>query len=292
MLGAAPVGVLPFHIQGESTTDLTVPSALITALKQAGRYEIVEQHRLDAVVAQLQQAHSGLVDTETAARIGQLVGAHYLIAGETHRTEGRLEASYRVVHVETGMIIAADRSTGNSDEVIRALQSSLLRQLDVYLGLDNPESPYTVLLKLPAGPLRIGNTLTLKFKVISHRPSAPRRVYIQLYSINARGTMTLIYPNRFSGFRPIEVGREYEFPSKGDDFEWMLVPPAGTEAIQAIVTTEPQDLFGTFAKARTAFPTTGYNGHAPATYRGIQVQLNQNTRKDWKAQRITYELQE
>jgi len=215
-----------------------------------------------------------------------------LIVGETNRTEAGLEAAYRVVHVETSLIVAADRASGKSDDVLQRLQASLLRQLDLYLGLDNPDSPYTVLLKLPEGPLKVGDTLTIKFKVISHRPSAPKRVYIQLYSINAKGVMTLIYPNRFSGFSPIEVDREYEFPSEKDDFEWELVPPTGMESIQAVVTTEPSDLFQTFTKARSTFPETGRNGHDPATYRGIQVQLNRDKRKDWKAQRVTYELQQ
>lgn len=289
-LFAAPIGIMPF--QSGSQMDQSVPSALITALKRAGRFEIVEQSKLEAVLDELKRGQSGLVDSETAAQIGQLIGAQYLIVGETNRTEAGLEAAYRVVHVETGLIVAADRASGKSDDVMQRLQASLLRQLDLYLGLDNPDSPYTVLLKIPEGPLKIGNTLTIKFKVISHRPSAPERVYIQLYSINAKGVMTLIYPNRFSGFSHIEVDREYEFPSEKDDFEWELVPPTGVESIQAVVTTEPIDLFQTFAKARSMFPETGRNGHDPATYRGIQVQLNRNKRKDWKAQRVTYELQQ
>lgn len=289
-LFAAPIGIMPF--QSGSQTDQSVPSALITALKQAGRFEIVEQSKLDAVLDELKRGQSGLVDSETAAQIGQLIGAQYLIVGETNRTEAGLEAAYRVVHVETSLIVAADRASGKSDDVLQRLQASLLRQLDLYLGLDNPDSPYTVLLKLPEGPLKVGDTLTIKFKVISHRPSAPKRVYIQLYSINAKGVMTLIYPNRFSGFSPIEVDREYEFPSEKDDFEWELVPPTGMESIQAVVTTEPSDLFQTFTKARSTFPETGRNGHDPATYRGIQVQLNRDKRKDWKAQRVTYELQQ
>lgn len=289
-LFAAPIGIMPF--QSGSQMDQSVPSALITALKRAGRFEIVEQSKLEAVLDELKRGQSGLVDSETAAQIGQLIGAQYLIVGETNRTEAGLEAAYRVVHVETGLIVAADRASGKSDDVMQQLQASLLRQLDLYLGLDNPDSPYTVLLKIPEGPLKIGDTLTIKFKVISHRPSAPERVYIQLYSINAKGVMTLIYPNRFSGFSHIEVDREYEFPSEKDDFEWELVPPTGVESIQAVVTTEPIDLFQTFAKARSMFPETGRNGHDPATYRGIQVQLNRNKRKDWKAQRVTYELQQ
>ena len=289
-LPAAPIGVLPF--QTKSGTDEPVTAAIITGLKLQGRYELVEQGRLDAIVDELNRGQSGMVDQDTAAKIGQLSGAQYLVIGEVDTQEATTTVSYRVVQVETGLIIAADRATGNQNTALQTIQDSLFRQLDIYLGIDNPESPYTVLLKLSEGPLKIGETLTLSFKVMSHKASAPKRVYIQLYSINAKGVMTLIYPNRFSGFTPIDVDREYEFPSKNDDFEWELVPPTGIEAIQAVVTTEPVDLFRLFSKARTTFPETKQNGHSPLTYRGIQVQLNKDKRKDWKAQRVTYELNE
>ncbi|MBW7857000.1 MAG: DUF4384 domain-containing protein [Leptonema sp. (in: Bacteria)] len=220
------------------------------------------------------------------------MGAQYLVVGEFSNNDQNFEAAYRVVHVETGLVIAADRQTGSKETVIDSLQDSLIQQLDVYLGLDNPTSPYTVLLKVNDGPLKVGSTLQLKFKVLSHSQTAPKKVYIQLYSINAKGVMTLIYPNRFSGFLPINIDQDYEFPSAKDDFEWQLVPPIGVESIQAMVTTEPVDLFQTFTKARSTFPETNKNGKDPVTYRGIQIRLNQEKLKDWKAQRISYELTE
>lgn len=289
---AGPVGLVPF--QNPAGPDARTPAALTVALKQAGRYEIVEQSRLDAIIEEIKKAQTGLVDEQTAAQIGHLVGAQYLVVGESREENGTLEAAYRIVQVETGIVIGADRAKGPTEEAIKQLQSGLMRQLDLYMNLDNPESPYTILLKLPArdSVYKVGQTLSLKFKVIAHRPDAPRRVYIQLYSINARGAMTLIYPNRFSGFDAIEVDREYVFPSEKDDFEWELVPPVGNESIQAIVTTEPFDVFHTFSKAKEAFPEIQKNGHDPLTTRGIQTQLKKEKLKDWKAQRVTYELAE
>lgn len=292
LLIAGPIGVTPF--QNPAGPDNRMSSALTVALQRAGRYQIVEQSRLDKIMDELQKGQGGLVDPETAAQIGHLVGAQYLVVGESREDKGTVEAAYRVVQVETGIVIGADRATGSSEDVIEQLQAGLMRQLDLYLNLDNPESPYTVLLKLPAKDsiYRVGQTLKLTFKVISHRPSAPKKVYIQLYSINAKGTMTLIYPNRFSGFNAIDVDREYEFPSEKDDFEWELVQPTGNESIQAIVTTQPFDPFRTFSKAKDSFPEINKNGHDPVTTRGIQTQLKKEKLKDWKAQRVTYELRD
>lgn len=301
---AVPIGILPFHstatnneaessdLSGQPSSADLLSSTIITAMQKAGRFEIVEQGRINALLDEMARAQDGSVDVSSAAQIGQLVGAQYLVMGSYNDKNQNFEAAFRVVHVETGLIIAADRFTGNQEVVIDKLQSSLIRQLDLYLGLDNPQSPYTILLKINDAPLKIGNTLQLKFKVLSHSQTAPKKVYVQLYSINAKGVMTLIYPNRFSGFSPLNIDQEYEFPSAQDDFEWQMVPPIGVESIQALATTEPVDLFNTFTKARSTFPETGKNGKDPITYRGIQIQLNQKKRKDWKSQRISYELTE
>lgn len=291
-LVAGPIGVTPF--QNPAGADTRISSALAVALQRAGRYQVVEQSRLDKILDEIQKGQTGIVDPETAAHLGQLVGAQYLVVGESREEKGTIEAAYRVVQVETGIVIGADRATGALEDVIEKLQAGLMRQLDLYLNLDNPESPYTVLLKLPAKDsiYHVGDTLELSFKVLSHRPTASKKVYIQLYSINAKGAMTLIYPNRYSGFEAIDVDREYKFPSEKDDFEWDLVQPSGNESIQAIVTTQPFDPFQTFSKAKDTFPGIQKNGHDPVTTRGIQTQLKKEKLKDWKAQRVTYELRD
>lgn len=290
------IAVMPFSIvdhKNQNQTYSKITNDLIAILKQQQRYDLVEQQKIDEIYKELQKGQTGLVNQEEAAKLGNLKGIHYFIFGEIQNQNQIFSVNYRIVHTETGTIISAGRSSGSYENVLEDISKKIINQLDIYLNLSNPESPYTVLLKLDKEKpvYRINETLRLYFKVISHNPSSPKKVYIQLYSIDAKGKMTLIYPNKYSGFQPIEIDKEYSFPSEKDDFEWVLVPPTGTEYIQAFVTTEEVDLFNTFKKARNElFPEINKDGNSLITIRGIQTQLKKDKYKNWTASRISYEL--
>lgn len=269
---------------------------LISILDDQKRYEIIEKDKIDEIFKELQKGQSGLINQEDAAKLGYLKGIHYFIFYQILKQENQTySANFRIVKTETGTIIGAGRENGNYEEILNQLSKKMIHQLDIYLNLDNPESPYTVLLKLnKEKPIyKIGENIQIRFKVIANQNTKLKKVYIQLFSIDAKGKMTLIYPNKFSGFDPIELDKEYIFPSENDDFEWELTPPTGTEYIQAFVSEEPIDLFGIFHKAkRELFPNTKENGNSIITYRGIQTKLKKEKIKNWSAMRIAYELLE
>jgi hypothetical protein len=196
----------------------------------------------------------------------------------------------RVVRAETGIVIGAAVTGGEADAVSRDLSLSAIKTVSIHAMLENPDSPYSVLLLLDKGKnpeYKLGETLRLKFKVLKHDQTASEKVYLSIYSINADGVMTLIYPNRFSGQEGVYVGREYTFPDPRDDFEWKLVPPAGAETLQAIVSNKPVRLAN--ERATEDFPVLGVK-ESPALYRGIQTQLKEEKRGNWAAERITYIL--
>jgi len=65
------------HIDTESITD-----TITTKLLQSGRFQIVDQSNLEAVKSQLSfQNESGYVDPGTAVKIGNMVGAQYMLYG-------------------------------------------------------------------------------------------------------------------------------------------------------------------------------------------------------------------
>jgi len=73
------VGVTPFAV---STSDTTIaPLAygladiLITDLQRSGQLQLVDRLRLDALLREVELVGPGRVDTMTAPRVGQLVGA-------------------------------------------------------------------------------------------------------------------------------------------------------------------------------------------------------------------------
>lgn len=295
LLNANTIAILPDTKNKSQEIISKLGKDLISILDSTKRYEIIEQDKIEEIYKELQKGQTGLVDQEDAAKLGYLKGIHYFIFYDIIPENNQFSANYRIVKTETGTIIGAGRSKGNYEEILNDLSEQIMHQLDIYLNLDNPESLYTILLKLnKEKPVyKVGETIQVKFKVIPHKNAKVNKVYIQLFSIDAKGKITLIYPNKFSGFDPIEVNKEYIFPSESDDFEWELTPPTGTEYIQAFVSEKPIDIFGTLYKARNElFPESKENGNTLITYRGIKTKLKKEKIKNWSAMRIAYELLE
>ncbi len=269
---------------------------IIAILDSQKRYEIVEQEKIEDIYKELQKGQTGLVNQEEAAKLGYLKGIHYFIYLDMNNQQNNnYVGNFRIVKTETGTVIGAGRSKGDYEYVLNDLSQQIIQQLDIYLNLNNPQSPYTILLKLnkEKPQYRIGETLQIKFKVIAHKNAPSKKVYIQLFSIDATGKITMIYPNKYSGFEPIDIDREYIFPSLKDDFEWELTPPTGTEYIQAFVSERPIDIFQTWNKAKEElFPESKENGNLLTTYRGIQTKLKKEKIENWSAMRIAYELLE
>jgi len=269
---------------------------MIAILDSQKRYEIVEQEKIEDIYKELQKSQTGLVNQEEAAKLGYLKGIHYFIYYNINKQENNIYVgNFRIVKTETGTIIGAGRSKGDYENTLSDLSQQIIHQLDIYLNLNNPQSPYTILIKLnkEKPQYRVGETLQIKFKVVAHKNAQSKKVYIQLFSIDATGKITMIYPNKYSGFEPVEIDKEYIFPSPKDDFEWELTPPTGTEYIQAFVSERPIDIFQTWNKAKEElFPESKENGNLLTTYRGIQTKLKKEKIENWSAMRIAYELLE
>ncbi|MCB1323813.1 MAG: DUF4384 domain-containing protein [Spirochaetales bacterium] len=287
-----PIAVMPFKSQDQRLGE-QVAAGLLVDLRATGHFTLVERGQLEQALNEIAQSQSGLVDSETVQEIGHMVGAEYMIVGDIEARGQEYLASARVLRTETGIVIAAARQVGSLSTVSDGVSAQLVEQLRIYLLMDNPDSPYSILLRLDRGAdasYRLGDRLKLTFRVIKHRDEAPDIVYIQLYSIDAVGAMTLIYPNKFTPQMQVRVGQEYSIPAPEDDFEWKLVPPAGTESIQAIVTRNPIDLFGLRDSYRTrAFPLASRTSGL-GIFQGIQTQLREEDLGDYSAERVSYIL--
>ncbi len=284
----------------------TLAAQVLARLSRANGLTLIERGQLKKVLAELALNQSGAVDESHAPQMGRLLGADYIILGRVASGEtdaGAYTASLRVVRAETGVVIGAAHANGSMRSVADRLASEALQTLRIYLALENPESPYSVLLKLKGGksehkdgknPLyRVGDELSLEFRVLRHSERAPKFVYLQLYSIDAKGALTMIYPNKFSPQARIEVDRKYSLPADRDDFEWVMAPPVGREKIQAIVTTQAVDFFNMGDRYKTeAFPSVDARRYRDdlKTFGAIVTRIKKEKLKDWSAERVSYEL--
>jgi len=284
-------GIAVLDFEGDVGPEIA--SEITTGLSEKKRYQLVERSQLKKAVEEIQRTQSGI--TEHEIEIGKLVGGDYLVVGDAKKGEKDIiDANIRIMKTETGVIIGATKFSGKKDAVADALTEFTDRILSVYLLMQNPDSPYSILLKTDKGKnpvYKIGDTIQLKFKILRHKDEAPDTVYVQIYSINEKGTMTLMYPNRFSKDKPLKINTEYSLPADTDDFEWELRPPGGTESVQAIVTTKPLDFFNIKSRAmKEDFPELKQKD-SRMTFQAVHTQLKKQKQGDYCAERMTYKLE-
>lgn len=85
--------------------EVGVQQMLLTELSQNPQLRIVERSQLRAILDEQNLVREGAVDPNTAARIGRLVGARYIVTGVFMDIGGTFRMDGRIVNVETGEIM-------------------------------------------------------------------------------------------------------------------------------------------------------------------------------------------
>lgn len=111
---------------------------MITELSQNSNLRIVERTQLRELLEEQDLGASGRVDPGTAARVGRVVGARYVIMGQYVDIFGDVRMDARVVDTETSEIIRTEQ--------VRADRSDLYQMLvdlsaQVVEGVDLPSLP-------------------------------------------------------------------------------------------------------------------------------------------------------
>ncbi|MFZ5482348.1 MAG: CsgG/HfaB family protein [Myxococcota bacterium] len=113
--GPGTVAVMYFQNQGNPELEplkVGLAQMLTTDLVGAGGAKIVERTQLQAVMDELKLGHSPMVDKDTAAKVGKLLGAEYVVLGSYFELAGTLRVDARMVRVETGEIVHAQGANG------------------------------------------------------------------------------------------------------------------------------------------------------------------------------------
>ena len=131
------VAVLPFHKKAAVSAELTLEDEDYAAelvnehLTNSGRFDVVDREYLSDALREQAFGLSGAVDPSTAAQLGKIVGAQYIVVGSINGLSlvnkvGKVAGvggksfkvvahiSARMVEVETGRVIAASSGKGES----------------------------------------------------------------------------------------------------------------------------------------------------------------------------------
>jgi hypothetical protein len=89
---------------------------VITDLDHRSDYDLVERTRIQEVLRELEMTSGGAFDKSTAAKIGKLVRAEYLLFGSFFIAVEKFRMDARLVEVERGIVVASAGVTGKSSE--------------------------------------------------------------------------------------------------------------------------------------------------------------------------------
>lgn len=144
---APTVAVLYFDYDGKDPDLAMLKKGLaqmvISDLSGVQQVRIVERDRLQALIAELKLQRTSRFDKKTAARLGRLLGARFLVLGAYFQMMGTLRIDARVVAVESGEIIKSVGVNGKQDDFI-GLEQKLTAGLAAILSGPLPPPPKRV----------------------------------------------------------------------------------------------------------------------------------------------------
>lgn len=128
------IAVLPFTNGGSYGQDKEdfaalekgLAGMLISELAQNPAARVVDREKIQDLLGEQNLGKDGRVDNATAAKVGKLVGARYMVMGNFVDLYGRFRVDARLVDTETGEILKVVRSDPKlekRDEMFKMLQS-------------------------------------------------------------------------------------------------------------------------------------------------------------------------
>ncbi len=137
-LSQSSVGVMSFKNNGQSDYSYLsdgIADMLTTTLANSNEVRLVERGQLSRVTDELKLGLSGLVDEKTAAEVGKLTGATYMVLGSFINLGKTLRMDAKVVETQTAMVIPGATASVKAssieslDEAIDELAAKLITNL-------------------------------------------------------------------------------------------------------------------------------------------------------------------
>ena len=111
-----------------------IAGMLISELAANPAARVVEREGIEKLLAEQSLGASGKVTPETAAKIGKLVGARYVITGTFIDFYGDFRVDARIVNVETGEIVKVESDRMQRDhlfDIIRTVAGRLMKDANL-----------------------------------------------------------------------------------------------------------------------------------------------------------------
>jgi len=136
------IAVLPFDNSGSYGQDKEnfdalqkgIAGMLISELAANPAARVVEREQIQSLLDEQHLGATGQVDPQTAAKVGKLVGARYIITGTFVDFYGDFRVDLRLVNTETSEIIKVESDRMQRDhlfDIIRSLATRLMKDVNL-----------------------------------------------------------------------------------------------------------------------------------------------------------------
>ena len=146
---------------------------MITSLVRTGRFDVVERAQLQKILKEQQLGMTGMINQETAAKVGELLGVKVIITGSVIRLGNIYDVNTRVINVEDGSILKAEKIRGPGLDAIEQMMDSLADTIKKDFHIEG----YVVMVtgKRAMVDLGKGHGVEAGMKFVAFRKGAPVR---------------------------------------------------------------------------------------------------------------------
>ena len=122
------VAILPFReLDGKPTVLGTyVSEELVTDLFMIGGLDIVERTMLDRVLGEIKLGQTGVIDPETAKKVGKVAGVDAIVTGSITDLQSYVALNCRLIDAQTGHVFAAAQTKIVKDDDVRKIMGAAL----------------------------------------------------------------------------------------------------------------------------------------------------------------------
>ena len=105
----------------ESELALPLTDRIREIFVNSNQYQVIDRNTINLVIEEQKFQLSDLVDAERTVKIGKLLGAQFIVAGNLTKIENLNTMSLRIIDVETGVIVSqvSGETTGGLNELLK-----------------------------------------------------------------------------------------------------------------------------------------------------------------------------
>ncbi len=128
------IAIVPFTNTNTSAREQgygeVVSGMLMTELINNNIFQVVERNEIDRMMQEMAFQYSGAVNSQTAKRIGEILGVDILVFGTVAKFSFLIETDIRLVDAESGEALMAENASCKDETELRAMVKDLAQRIN------------------------------------------------------------------------------------------------------------------------------------------------------------------